>query len=137
MHKPKILFLDEPSTGLDPLSRRKIHSLIRKLNREAGVCVFLTTHYIEEADLLSSRVVFMDHGQIAASGTAGELKAAIGNYALEYVENGEDRVSYFTSREEALSAAAAYGNSSVAIREVNLEDVYLKLTGRKMEGMYA
>lgn len=133
MHEPQILFLDEPSTGLDPSTRRKIHDLVRKLNRHSGVSVFLTTHYIEEADMLSSRVVLINQGRIAASGTPEELKSGIGKYALEYTGGEELQIRYFDDRAEAMTAARDCGHD-VRIREVTLEDAYMKLTGKKIAG---
>ena len=132
VHQPRILFLDEPSTGLDPLSRRGIQDLVRRLNREFGVCVFMTTHYIEEADSLAARVAFIDNGQLAALGTPDELKAALGGYAVEYMEEGGYNVRYFAERADALEAVRG-SSRDVHIREVTLEDAFLKLTGRKLE----
>ncbi|MDL2307928.1 ABC transporter ATP-binding protein, partial [Desulfovibrio sp. OttesenSCG-928-C06] len=133
LHDPQILFLDEPSTGLDPSTRRKIHDLIRRLNRNAGVSVFLTTHYIEEADMLSSRVVLINQGRIAASGTPEQLKSGIGKYALEYTGGEELQIQYFNDRDAAMSAAQSCGQN-IRIRDVTLEDAYIKLTGRKIGG---
>ena len=132
LHNPRILFLDEPSAGLDPLSRRNIQALIRRLNREFEVCVFLTTHYIEEADGLAGRVAFIDRGKLVALGAPGELKAALGAYAVEYAAHDGYDVRYFSDREAAVKAAQACPQG-VHIREVTLEDVYLKLTGKKLE----
>ena len=132
LHDPKILFLDEPSTGLDVEARRALHQIIAGLNAKAGVSVFLTTHYIEEADLLADRVAFIDAGRVVAVGTPAELKAAIGAYALEYLADNAFKALYFNSRDEAVAAAARQAGE-VRIREVTLEDVYLKLTGRKLE----
>lgn len=132
VHQPRILFLDEPSTGLDPLSRRNIQALVRRLNREFGVCVFLTTHYIEEADSLAARVAFIDNGQLAALGAPDELKSALGGYAVEYMEEGGYNVRYFDDRAAALEAVQG-SSRDVHIREVTLEDAFLKLTGRKLE----
>lgn len=131
MHDPRILFLDEPSTGLDPLSRKNIHALIRKLNREAGVCVFLTTHYVEEAATLASRVVFISNGSLVGMGTPTELKDDIGKYALEFIHDGTYQTEYFTHREEAVKAAEHCGED-IRIREVTLEDAYIRLTGEKI-----
>lgn len=130
MHDPKILFLDEPSTGLDPLTRKKIHSLIRSLNRDSGVCVFLTTHYLEETAALASRVLFISQGGIVASGSPAELKAGIGQYALESSVDGLCRTEFFPTREEAVKAAERVGQD-IRLREVNLEDAYIKLTEQK------
>lgn len=132
LHNPRILFLDEPSAGLDPLSRRNIQALVRRLNREFGVCVFLTTHYIEEADGLAGRVAFIDRGKLAALDTPDKLKAALGAYAVEYAAGDDYGVSYFNGREAAVAAAQSFAHD-VRIREVTLEDAYLKLTGQKLE----
>ncbi|MFH8365535.1 ABC transporter ATP-binding protein [Streptomyces sp. NPDC018031] len=74
VHRPEILFLDEPTTGLDPGSRADLWELIRRLRAESGMTVFLTTHYLDEADALADRLVIVDGGRIAAEGTARELK---------------------------------------------------------------
>lgn len=78
IHKPKILFLDEPTTGLDPQSRSNIWSYLEKLNREDGITIFLTTQYLEEADRLCKRLSIIDFGRIVASGTPLDLKQQIG-----------------------------------------------------------
>jgi ABC-2 type transport system ATP-binding protein len=82
VHKPKLLFLDEPTTGLDPQSRATIWSYLGKLNKEEGITMFLTTQYLEEADKLCGRLAIVDHGQIVASGTPSDLKAEIGADAI-------------------------------------------------------
>jgi ABC-2 type transport system ATP-binding protein len=78
MHEPEILFLDEPTIGLDPQTRAKIWEYVERLRNEAGVTVFLTTHYIEEAERLCDRVAIIDHGRIVAIGSPDELKQGIG-----------------------------------------------------------
>ncbi|MGA8303865.1 MAG: ATP-binding cassette domain-containing protein [Thermoplasmata archaeon] len=78
VHRPKILFLDEPTTGLDPQTRNAVWEYLRRVHREDGVTVFLTTQYMEEADQLCERVAIIDHGRIVAGGTPAELKADIG-----------------------------------------------------------
>jgi ABC-2 type transport system ATP-binding protein len=78
MHEPEILFLDEPTIGLDPQTRAKIWEYVERLREEAGVTVFLTTHYIEEAERLCDRVAIIDHGRIVAIGSPDELKQGIG-----------------------------------------------------------
>jgi ABC-2 type transport system ATP-binding protein len=82
VHEPQVLFLDEPTTGLDPVSRKTIWAEVEELNRE-GTTVFLTTQYLEEADQLADRVGIIDNGTLVAEGTPGELKAQIGNPHLE------------------------------------------------------
>src|SRR5208337_3368646 len=78
IHKPKILFLDEPTTGLDPQSRAAIWSYLEKLNKEEGITIFLTTQYLEEADRLCRELSIIDHGKLIASGSPSDLKAALG-----------------------------------------------------------
>src|ERR671917_832068 len=85
VHGPRILFLDEPTTGLDPQSRSALWAEVGRLARDDGVTVFLTTQYLEEADVLANRVGIIDHGKIAAEGTPAELKAEIGEPSVEAV----------------------------------------------------
>ena len=84
MHKPDVLFLDEPTTGLDPQNRANLWDQIKEL-RDSGTTIFLTTHYLEEADALSDELMIMDHGKIVASGTPRELKKQIAE--LKKTEN--------------------------------------------------
>jgi ABC-2 type transport system ATP-binding protein len=79
VHNPQIVFLDEPTTGLDPASRVRVWSEIRRLNQELGITIFLTTQYLEEADELAHRVGIIDHGVIVAEGTPAELKRSVGS----------------------------------------------------------
>src|SRR3954463_8145326 len=83
VHRPRILFLDEPTTGLDPQSRSDLWQEVARLAREDGVTVFLTTQYLEEADVLADRIGIIDHGHIVATGTPESLKAEIGRPTLE------------------------------------------------------
>jgi ABC-2 type transport system ATP-binding protein len=83
LHTPKVLFLDEPTLGLDPQSRNQLWQHVKKLNREDGVTVFLTTHYMDEADRAASRIAIIDHGRIAAIGTSAELKQQTRTETLE------------------------------------------------------
>lgn len=82
VHKPKLLFLDEPTTGLDPQSRATIWKYLGELNRDEGITMFLTTQYLEEADKLCGRLAIVDHGQIVARGSPSELKSEIGADAI-------------------------------------------------------
>jgi len=79
IHKPKLLFLDEPTTGLDPQSRSSIWDYLETLNREEGITIFLTTQYLEEADRLCRQLCIIDHGKIVTDGSPAELKQAIGH----------------------------------------------------------
>ena len=94
--------------------------------------MFLTTHYIEEADGLAARVAFIDRGKLAALDTPENLKAALGAYAVEYAVGDDYDVRYFNDRAAAVEAAQGLVRD-VRIREVTLEDAYLKLTGKKLE----
>src|SRR3984885_7529300 len=83
LHTPKILFLDEPTLGLDPQTRNQLWTHVKKLNDEENVTVFLTTHYMEEAERVAQRIAIIDHGRIVAQGTAKELKEQTGADSLE------------------------------------------------------
>lgn len=83
LHTPKIIFLDEPTLGLDPQTRHQLWAQVRQLNREEQVTVFLTTHYMDEAERVADRIAIIDHGKIVAEGTASELKASTGAESLE------------------------------------------------------
>lgn len=130
MHQPSVLFLDEPTAGLDPQTRRKIWDLIRRMNSE-GMTVLLTTHYIEEAELLCHRVGIMDHGRLIALDMPAELKKKVGEIVVEVLNRGNTEYRFFADRETALQYAGSLAKN-VAIREANLEDVFVELTGRKV-----
>ena len=87
LHRPGVLFLDEPTTGLDPQSRNALWEEVARLSREDGVTVFLTTQYLEEADALANRVGIIDHGKIVVEGTPAALKASIGRSSIEIEPN--------------------------------------------------
>lgn len=131
MHNPKILFLDEPTVGLDPLARRKMLSFLTKINRERACTIFLTTHYIEEAEKLSDRVIFIDQGKIVVEGTSQELKKHIGRFVLD-IEDEEIESEFFVDREQAQDRLMKLGNIPVSIRETSLEDVFVHITGTRL-----
>ena len=83
LHKPRIIFLDEPTLGLDPQTRNHMWNYLRELNKAAGITVFFTTHYMEEAEKVAGRIAIIDHGKIIASGTAEELKGSTDTGSLE------------------------------------------------------
>ena len=83
LHHPKILFLDEPTLGLDPQTRNHMWSYLKELNKSEGITVFFTTHYMEEAENVAQRIAIIDHGKIVASGTPAELKASTNSDSLE------------------------------------------------------
>lgn len=103
VHEPAILFLDEPTTGLDPASRRDVWEEIRRLNRERGMTIFLTTQYLEEADQLGDRIAIIDGGKIVAEGRPEELKARLGREAINLSFEDRERAG----RAEELVAAVA------------------------------
>ena len=131
IHRPSILFLDEPTVGLDPRSRRSIWDLMKSMNTE-GMTVLLTTHYIEEAEALCHRVGLIDQGQLIALGSPRELLQGIGEIVVEYTAHGSTRNKFFPNREDAMAFAAGI-KGNVLIREGNLEDVFVELTNRKVD----
>ncbi len=131
LHEPKVLFLDEPTVGLDPTIRRKIWALIKRIQMD-GTTIFLTTHYIEEAEFLADRVAFLSEGQLITVGTPRELIDKLGTWALDMVENEQMKTLYFQSQQEAKSEAVRYP-AAFSVRPVNLEDVFISLTGRKVQ----
>ena len=161
IHDPSILFLDEPTTGLDPQSRTALWEEVARLAREEGVTVFLTTQYLEEADVLADRVGIIDHGKIVAEGTPAQLKAEIGKPTVEVVpeeygdlERLRRLLGHFGEETAARPGAFAvqmngHGDLPAVIRaldaenmraaEINLhqptlDDVFLAKTGRTLEG---
>jgi ABC-2 type transport system ATP-binding protein len=162
VHSPSILFLDEPTTGLDIQSRLALWAEVERLTKEEGVTVFLTTQYLEEADALADRVGIIDHGRIVAEGTPAALKAQVGNPTVEVVPADpadRERAAEILARIGDLCASAAEG---VAVRlrsgeadlaeivraldaedlkvehlqlhQPSLDDVFLAKTGRSLEG---
>jgi ABC-2 type transport system ATP-binding protein len=132
LHQPAILFLDEPTIGLDPQTRRKIWDLIQLLNRD-GVTVLLTTHYIEEAEALCHRVGIIDRGKLIALGAPRELKAQLGAFCVEFFGREGMRRVFFATRQEAKAYAGTLVGD-VTVRRTNLEDVFVELTGREIRG---
>lgn len=132
LHRPRILFLDEPTVGLDPQVRRKLWDLIRRLQGE-NFTVLLTTHYIEEAEALCNRVAILDKGRLIALDSPEELRRRTGAYVVEWVEEEGSCSCFFHDR----AAAAAFAGTlavTATIRRSNLEDVFVELTGRKVSG---
>jgi ABC-2 type transport system ATP-binding protein len=160
VHEPSVLFLDEPTTGLDPASRASIWQEVRKLNDE-GTTVFLTTQYLEEADQLADRVGIIDEGLMAAEGTPAQLKSQVGKPRLELrLAEGEretchevlarfgeplppkDGVVVVALEEGAAGIAPiirALDEAGIAVQDLHLvepslDDVFLEKTGRHLEG---
>lgn len=160
MHHPNVLFLDEPTLGLDAQTRRYIWQYVRNMNEKEGVTIVLTTHYMEEADFLCDRVAIIDNGKIVALDTPQNLKDMIGadTITLESAGNADSLIKSLKSFDWVKSSASsngtielmvdhaqarvpdvmaeAYKNNvaikSVALHEPTLEDVFLKFTGKKM-----
>ena len=130
--EPSVLFLDEPSIGLDPQIRRQMSDIIRKTRME-GRTVVITTHYIEEAEALCDRIGILEKGMLIALDTPSNLKASVGDYIVEFVnDQGKLIQSICKDREEA-HTIAHFKECSVTIRKSNLEDVFIKLTGGRIE----
>ena len=162
VHSPGVLFLDEPTTGLDPASRLTIWEEVRRINA-GGATVFLTTQYLEEADQLCDRVAIIDDGQIVAQGTPEQLKAEMGHDVVSvsveganvaateaalsglpglervvlepdglalYVEDGAGSIAEIVRRLEREQIRAG----AISVASPSLDDVFLKATGRRLEG---
>ena len=162
MHRPQILFLDEPTTGLDPQSRSALWEEVERLAREDGVTVFLTTQYLEEADALAGRVAIIDEGRIVAEGTPEALKREIGADTIDVVPADpadRDRAAAALTRfgepaasspkgvavrlqggpEQLAAVVRALDEAGVALAQLqlhspSLNDVFLAKTGRSLEG---
>jgi ABC-2 type transport system ATP-binding protein len=131
MHKPKILFLDEPTAGLDTKSRHMLWDLIRQLNN-AGTTIFLTTHYIEEAEDLCDRVAILNLGSVVALGSPKELCDSIGRITVEYYENNKKIMLQFPDRQAGKDFMATLkGDTTMSLRRTTLEDVFLIMTGEE------
>ncbi|HOV51688.1 MAG: putative ABC transporter ATP-binding protein [Methanosaeta sp. PtaB.Bin018] len=135
IHRPKLLFLDEPTVGLDAQTRRRVWDLIRKMNLD-GTTVFLTTHYIEEAEALCSRVGIIHRGKLIALGTPIGLRQKLGMIAVE-MQTNENGTEYRYFPDRALASEfiqRLHGAERIVMRESNLEDVFIEITGQKALG---
>ena len=165
VHEPGLLFLDEPTTGLDPQSRAAIWDYLQTINREKGVTIFLTTQYMEEADRLCQRVAIIDHGRLIGEGSPGELKSALGGETIELsfepptspelvakatqILGRMAGLSQLSKSTSGLSATAANAGrllpsvvttlaredihlSALSVSSPTLDDVFLRLTGRRI-----
>jgi ABC-2 type transport system ATP-binding protein len=160
VHRPPLLFLDEPSTGLDPQSRSHLWDQVRRLRGEHGTTVFLTTHYLDEADALADRLLIIDHGKIVAEGTPAELKRRISGDIVTLEIQGEvERARQAIAAHPEVRSLAGTGStlritvdngerilmelvrvlnetgatlSSVNLARPTLDDVFLTVTGRSL-----
>jgi ABC-2 type transport system ATP-binding protein len=134
IHKPKVLFLDEPTVGLDVQVRRRMWDLIRSLSGN-GTTVFLTTHYIEEAEALCQRVGIVNEGRLIALGIPSELRKTVGMATVEILVDGKfTRYEHFPDREAATNYVQSLSSDAktIIIRDSSLEDVFVELTGKKV-----
>jgi ABC-2 type transport system ATP-binding protein len=160
VHKPAILFLDEPTTGLDPASRRDVWEEVRRLNKELGMTIFLTTQYLEEADELADRIAIIDKGKIAKKGSPAQLKAGVGKESInlafdsrdmaekacdqlsdmaERIQTDRDMVRlYMSQAAQTIPAvvnrlqAANLNPISLTLTQPTLDDVFLQVTGQRL-----
>jgi ABC-2 type transport system ATP-binding protein len=161
VHNPDILFLDEPTTGLDPVSRVSVWAEVRRLNQQLGMTIFLTTQYLEEADELADRVGIIDKGRIVAEGTPTDLKRSIGtDVIIARLDGDAEGVKRLVEGIPGLVSVEAHGNELVVatengsaaisplavalsggdvhvrdltLRTPTLDDVFLELTGSHIE----
>jgi len=160
VHDPEVLFLDEPTTGLDPVSRSRMWDEVRRLNRELGMTIFLTTQYLEEADELADRVGIINDGRLVAEGSPATLKRSVGNdviiarvegsvaAARERVERvpgvqgaegrGDELVVTADDGAATIGAVAVALNTVTTVRHLTLrtptlDDVFLELTGNRID----
>jgi ABC-2 type transport system ATP-binding protein len=138
VHDPDIVFLDEPTTGLDPQARRNLWDVIRSINADQGKTVVLTTHYLEEAEELCQRVAIMDESRIVALDTPAGLIATLDADArVSYTDASGDHTVYVRDAQttvlEILERARQSGDTvaNLAVRGADLEDVFMQLTGRE------
>lgn len=163
LHSPKVFFLDEPTTGLDPVSRVRVWELLKRFNIEYGITMIITTHYMDEADFLCNRIAIVDQGNLVALDTSQALKGSIPSGTLVDVKfNGvpesweaelnhmpmiqqlskvDDDCYMFRTEDESkmiaklieLSVTANVGISNIAVKPTSLDDVFIHYTGRTIE----
>ena len=161
VHNPQILFLDEPTTGLDPVSRVKVWTEVRRLNKDLGMTIFLTTQYLEEADQLADRIGIIDDGKIVAEGTPAELKRKSGKDQIIVVAEAQSEavlralheikgISKVEQHDGEIVLSSAHGSAVIAtvaivleklqvpikqltLRETSLDDVFLEYTGNRLD----
>lgn len=160
IHKPKVLFLDEPSTGLDPQSRAGLWDQIQLLRRQHGITVLLTTHYLDEADRTADRIVIVDRGEVIANGTADALKADLAGDWIHITTTDAERAAPSLRQIPGVSVATQEGNrlsvrvadaeasmpvvlrclhndaitvSRASLQRPSLDEVFLNLTGRRLD----
>jgi len=131
--QPKLLLLDEPTAGMDAISRRHMWELLGKLNRE-GLTIVLTTHYLEEAEYLCGRVALMDKGSIIKTGKPQDLITDLGRYSVDVTEDDRKKSRFFKDRDEAIAfLSKTDAGENAALRNTTLEDVFVELVGKEWE----
>lgn len=161
VHEPDILFLDEPTTGLDPASRRDLWEEVRRLNRQMGMTIFLTTQYLEEADELADMIAIINRGEIATEGSPARLKASIGNESInlafdapetaviardelidmaDLIQTDRDTIRlYMNQAAQSIPAVvnrlqqADLNPISLTLTQPTLDDVFLQVTGQRLQ----
>ena len=130
LHSPRVRSLDEPTSGLDINARRLLWDVLKSLHAR-GTTIFLTTHYIEEAEALCDRVGIIDHGELIALDEPSKLCERVGAVAVEYLQDDKTQYRYFHTREEAQAFASGLRtDSEIRIRKTSLEDVFVEITGK-------
>lgn len=133
LHQPQILFLDEPTVGLDPQTRRRLWEIIKGLNQQ-GMTILLTTHYMEEVEYLCDRIGIMDSGKLIEIGTLQDLRRKHGEGLLMKQDGDRWHYTFFPSMAEAQQyLAAQVDRTGMMIRPSNLEDIFVELTGRNLD----
>ena len=161
LHMPKVLFLDEPTVGLDIQTRRKIWEYIRKIHKEFNMTIFVSTHYMEEADKLCDRIGIIDHGKIQAIDTPQNMKNALGNEVINFTIEGENKdelisklkdielISDISTKEDKITVFASKGTevipkifqlsselqmkiNSISLTQPTLDDVFISYTGHEL-----
>ncbi len=161
IHNPEVLFLDEPTTGLDPISRARVWEEVQRINRELSVTIFLTTQYLEEADTLADRVGIISQGRLMAEGTPAELKRSLGNDVIIVQVDGrsDDAMAAVAELDGVVDVSASDGEviiqvvngaahiseialalnerqiqvNELTLRTPTLDDVFLQVAGARME----
>ncbi len=134
LHQPQILFLDEPTVGLDPQTRRRLWEIIRELNKTHGMTILLTTHYMDEVEYLCDRIGILDTGKLIELGTLAELRDRHGKgLVMKQTDNRWDYQFFPTETEAAAYLEAQTDKTGMMVRASNLEDIFVELTGRSLD----
>ena len=128
--EPEILLLDEPTAGMDAISRRQMWNLLRRLNGR-NMTIVLTTHYIEEAQALCGRIALVNQGRLQKLDTPDHLIGELGNFAVDEMDENHLSTRYFHNRDEAITYLSSVGNQA-SLRATTLEDVFVECAGRRL-----